>query len=66
MHTSVKPIAMSCAIADLSPEPLRSDAELNPLVVEIVDIVLAALEPTSPAKLPNNSYHFLNENLFII
>ena len=29
--------------------PLRPEAELMPLVVDNVDIVLAALEPTSPA-----------------
>lgn len=29
--------------------PLRPEAELMPLVVDTVEIVLAALEPTSPA-----------------
>lgn len=59
MFTSGKPIAdicptICCRCSGLSREPeapdrpLRPDAELTPLVVERVEIVLAALEPTSP------------------
>jgi hypothetical protein len=38
---------------DAPDKPLRPEAELTPLVVESVDIVLAALEPTSPVPPAN-------------
>lgn len=54
-------ISLSNPVPEAVLNPLSPEAELTPLVVDRVDIVLAALEPTllSPPMLANGRREFL-------